>query len=252
MDGVKPKTETPPVAKLPVPDRTVHVPTRDPKDGSLLPAWRVARWHLFNAANLLMQEHDQTRGEDGAEDLSLASDVARQLYHSLDDRAPPASRAFIKRMAHGVERKTPITRADAEQFLLERLPATVSEARRHFPDGPSGEGIRNLASSVLHTLAAQRHADALKVLHRWGVRYLGQLRPGSSPRFEEDCDELRAAVFELFETHGNDTGVAFREELVRRAYRIVGLRRPLDARKRNVSRKRAKAPSRKPAGKAGR
>ena len=52
--------------------------------GKPLPAWRVARWHLIVASNLLGSEYMRTRGEDPrAEDFALASAIASQLFMSL-------------------------------------------------------------------------------------------------------------------------------------------------------------------------
>jgi hypothetical protein len=122
--------------------------------------------------------------ESNADHLAKASDVAMQLYPSLRANASTDHRKRLREMAGRVERSTKTTRADAERFMLTRFPATVGEAKSWMANG-GDEGSLNLAAIVLHVIAAQSHADAGKVLQRWGVSVSD--RAHMSPKFVEDC-----------------------------------------------------------------
>jgi len=232
----------------------VEVPTVD-GSGAPLPAWRVARWHLLNAANLLRGEYLRVRGEKSASEFEAASIIAEQLWTSLDPKAPRSD--CLRRMARevndqavdgrGLQRLSPghvhrmkTSKADAERFLLEKLPKSGAEAREQYiaplqrGGVPEAEqtGAENLARLALAVVAGQDHADAGKVLQRWGATpdpraYL------QSARYQEDLAELAGVVAELLD----EERVTFAHDLVRRMYHLLDLGRPFETLRKTRKRK---------------
>jgi hypothetical protein len=185
-----------------------------------------------------MGTYGATRGtEPQADTFAKASDVARQLYFWLDPRASTEDHRSLLAMARHVDRPTKTARADAERFMLTRLPATVGEAKSPYWQAKGdAEGSSNLAQIVLYVVAAQGHADAGKVLRRWGVAEYG--RAHMSAKFTEDSATLASEIRLLF--LGADDATPIAEELLGKAYRVLGLRRPLASVKKGRAR-RAKA-----------
>jgi len=223
--------------------------------GAQTTAREKAQWALANASNLLSAEYMRARGtSDSAEDLALAAAVAWQLVRSLADPTA-ADRATLKKMARGLLRPK-IHKSDAESWLLEKLPATAAEARLeypsysyrfgHRPPGPPRidhvphvDGATNLAREALCRLAAQPHADAAKVLQRWGMdRVWDELDAKNSAQFTEDVEELASDVRLLMGEGNIPDGLTFAEALVDCMYHLLRLKRPREASKRKAARSR--------------
>jgi hypothetical protein len=223
------------VQHLRVVPRTTSDPQETPADITVprgLPPWRTARWHLFNAAHLLWQEYSGTRADTSeAEDFALAAAICDELFACLAARQSD-DRATLKQMAHGLRRGRPkIHKTHAQRWLLEVLPKTAADARKRFPDHPHADdfhrdGSRNLARWALCVLAGQSHADAAKVLRRWGVENGEHCL--SSTKYAEDVDSL-ASEIRLLLLEGDTLGASFAERLIAKTYQLVGLKRPPDA-----------------------
>jgi transcriptional regulator with XRE-family HTH domain len=203
------------------------VPEVDARSGEPLPPWRVARWHLLQAARLLSGTYFGERSIDAnAAAFAKAADIAMQLYSSLDDRASSDARNALLAMARSVEWPTKTTKSAAERSILERLPKTTRQAKAECPATLDDDGARahHLASWVLYVIASQRHADAGEVLRRWGTKDVP--RDGESSKFEEDRQALASEIYPLLQL-SDDAQIA--KPLLRAAYRVLGLHRPLDA-----------------------
>jgi hypothetical protein len=212
----------------------VVVPTND-ADGAPLPAWRVARWHLVSAANLLLGEYRRNRGGSHARDFERAAAIARQLFASLEPvgghNVDSLDRDRLVRMARISRFGLRTERSDAERWLLDYLPATATEARSaYWMAMGDAEGARNLARIALTTLAGQAHADAGKILRRWGAPDGQGILASTS--FALDVDELASDIHELLDVHAEDFGRA----LVRCMYKRLGLGVPFAAEKKKAQR----------------
>jgi hypothetical protein len=226
-------------------DRRIFVPSNDAA-GEPLPSWRVARWHLFNAATLLRAAYEKERRRDKAraDDFEHAAAIAMQVFAALDPgfRAVRVDgrtevpieidRASLREMARLCSMRPAVTKKHAEGFLEKKLPSTVEEARERFP---GDEGPTNLASAALLILASQRHDDSVKVLDRWSVASAEDALRSS--QFTDDLAELTSVVHELLA----DAGVQserFGRALVRRMYRLLGLKHPFEGSDRQARRRR--------------
>ncbi len=226
-------------------DRTgpVTVPTIDAR-GNPMPDWRIARWHLECAANLLGGAYLRERGKHGADAFARASSIARQVSAALDPRAECEDGAALLKMARAVRRRPKIAKADAERRLLEVLPVSADEARRGFIEPLSADfgedaerqGTMHLAQGALGILAAHHHADSARVLRRWGVPSDSQQYLGSE-QYQKDAEELASAIVELLDAT-DDSRNSFAERLVQRMYRLLGLHHPLEALKKKQRRTR--------------
>jgi hypothetical protein len=221
--------------------RTTSDPQETPADITVprgLPPWRAARWHLFNAAHLLWQEHVQARADSSeAEDFALAAEIADELFTCMAVRATD-DRAVLKLMAHALRRgrRPKIAKSDAGRWLLETLPKTAAEARERYPDRPRAAGPMNLARWALNVLAAQGHADAGKILRRWGLTDIEHCLP--STKYAEDVETL-ASVIRLLLLEGDAPAAPFAGRLIAKTYRVVSLKRPFEAPKKKPRRKAA-------------
>lgn len=199
-----------------VSDERILVPNVDAQTGAPLPAWRVARWHLVNAAICLLGEYRRERGKnERAEDFARAYAVAMQLFSSLDfdQRAPRHGdgHAPLLAMAHASTYRLKTSKADAERWLLEKLPKTAAEVReRDSFAGREHEAVRDIAQWALCVLSSQDHAAAAKIHERWGVTDMHVL---ASPKFWEDVDSLASKIHELLDECPNDLAPAIMKSM---------------------------------------
>jgi hypothetical protein len=233
----------------------VVVPTTDAK-GEAMPAWRVARWHLICAAQLLGAEYFNDRSGPRARTFVNARAVVEATSEALREGADHSSLGEMAERAKTWTRidggavrklstKLKTTEADALAWMLEKLPKTAPAAIADFIDplrAPFGEdaereGRKNLAQTALGCLAAQHHAGAAKILHRWDAPEPGRYL--SSTKYWEDVAWLADEIDALLLQHeAATTGDAFARSLTARMYHRLGLGKPFQAEKRNARRLR--------------